>query len=59
MFAAKLLPMVRTLISIPAGVLQMDLKKYVISSTMGIFVWNLFFVGAGYLLGDKVFELLA
>ena len=58
-FAAKLLPMVRTLISIPAGVLQMDLKKYVISSTMGIFVWNLFFVGAGYLLGDKVFELLA
>ncbi len=57
-FVAKLLPMVRTLVSIPAGVLQMNLTKYVISSTLGIFVWNLVFVGAGYLLGDQVFTLL-
>ena len=57
-FLAKLLPMVRTLISIPAGVLQMDLMKYVVSSTLGIFLWNLVFVGAGYILGDKVFNLL-
>ena len=57
-FIAKLLPMVRTLVSIPAGVLRMNLVKYVISSTLGIFIWNFVFVGAGYLLGDKVFELL-
>lgn len=57
-FVAKLLPMVRTIVSIPAGVLQMDLKKYVISSSLGILVWNMAFVGAGYLLGDKVFEVL-
>lgn len=54
-FVAKLIPMIRTLVSIPAGVLQMNLGKYVISSTMGIFVWNLVFVGAGYLLGDQIF----
>lgn len=57
-FLAKLLPMIRTIISIPAGVLQMNLGKYVISSTLGIFIWNLVFVGAGYLLGDQVFTLL-
>lgn len=57
-FAAKLIPMVRTLVSIPAGVLQMNLVKYVISSTLGILIWNLVFVGAGYLLGEQVFTLL-
>lgn len=57
-FAAKLIPMIRTLISIPAGVLQMNLWKYVISSTLGICIWNLVFVGAGYLLGEQVFTIL-
>lgn len=57
-FVGKLLPMVRTIVSIPAGVIKMDLLKYVISSTCGIFIWNFVFVGAGYVLGDKVFELL-
>lgn len=57
-FIAKLLPMVRTIVSIPAGVLQMNLGKYIISSTLGIFLWNFVFVGAGYLFGDQVFELL-
>lgn len=57
-FVAKLLPMVRTLVSIPAGVLKMPLGKYIVSSTLGIIVWNFVFVGAGYVLGDKVFQLL-
>ena len=56
-FISKLIPIVRTLIPIPAGVLQIDFLKYTISSTLGIFVWNFFFVGAGYVLGEKVFEL--
>ena len=57
-FVAKLIPMIRTIISIPAGVVQMNLMKYIISSTLGLFVWNLVFVGAGYLLGDQVFAML-
>lgn len=57
-FVAKLIPMVRTLISIPAGVTRMDIGQYIISSTLGIFIWNLFFVGAGYFLGDAVFTYL-
>ena len=48
--------MVRTLISIPAGVMKMDFWKYTLSSVLGVAVWNFFFVGAGYLLGDAVFQ---
>lgn len=57
-FISKLIPMVRTLISIPAGVLRIDFVKYTISSALGICIWNFFFVGTGYLMGEKVFELL-
>lgn len=53
-FVGKLIPMIRTLISIPAGVLEMGFGKYTLSSVMGITVWNFFFVGAGYFFGDKV-----
>ncbi|MBD5551051.1 MAG: DedA family protein [Lachnospiraceae bacterium] len=57
-FLSKLIPMIRTLISIPAGVSKMNLVSYTISSTLGILVWNLFFVGAGYFLGDAVLQYL-
>ena len=57
-FVAKLLPAIRTIISIPAGVLKMPLRQYIISSTLGICIWNFVFVGAGYLLGDRVFQIL-
>lgn len=59
LFFAKLIPMLRTLISIPAGVIRMNLIKYVVSSVLGIFVWNLFFVGAGYFLGEAVFQYIS
>ena len=57
-FISKLIPMVRTLISIPAGIVKMNFGKYVISSTLGVMVWNLVFVGAGYFFGDKVLAML-
>lgn len=53
-FISKLIPMVRTLISIPAGVIRMDLARYVVSSTLGITVWNLVFVGGGYFFGEAL-----
>ena len=57
-FVSKLIPAVRTLISIPAGMIQMNFVKYTISSVCGVFVWNLVFIGAGYLLGETAIELL-
>ena len=47
-FVSKLLPMVRTIISIPAGMVRMDFLKYTVSSVCGIFIWNLVFVGSGF-----------
>ena len=35
-FLGKLIPMIRTIVSIPAGVIRMDLLKYIVSSTCGI-----------------------
>lgn len=58
-FLSKLIPMIRTLISIPAGVSRMNMANYIISSTLGILVWNLVFVGAGYFLGDTLLGYLA
>ena len=57
-FVSKLIPMIRTLISIPAGASKMNLASYTVSSTLGILVWNLVFVGTGYLCGDAVFQYL-
>ena len=58
-FVSKLLPMVRTIISIPAGMVKRDFLKYTVSSTVGIFLGNLVFVGAGYFFGDAAIKLLA
>ena len=55
-FIGKLIPVMRTLISIPAGVIKMDFWKYTLSSMLGVAVWHLFFVGAGSILGDAVFR---
>ena len=57
-FISKLIPMIRTIVSIPAGVLKINFVKYTVSSALGVFVWNLVFVGAGYFLGDAVFSLV-
>ena len=58
-FVSKLLPMVRTLISIPAGMVKMDFVKYTVSSLCGIFLWNLAFVGAGYFFGEAAVNFLS
>jgi membrane protein DedA with SNARE-associated domain len=58
-FIGKLIPMIRTIISIPAGVLKMNLVGYTLSSLMGITVWNLVFVGAGYFFGESVLQVFS
>lgn len=58
-FISKLLPMARTLISIPAGVLKLNFAKYTVYSTLGILIWNFVFIGAGYMFGDTVIQALA
>ena len=57
-FISKLIPMVRTLISIPAGVLKMEFIKYSIASFLGVTLWNTLFVGAGYIIGEPILKIV-
>ena len=50
---ARLVPVVRSLISIPAGVERMPLPLFMLLTTIGSAVWNSALIGAGYLLGDR------
>lgn len=56
-FIGKLIPMIRTIISIPAGVLKIDFAGYTLFSVMGILIWNLIFLGGGYLFGESVLQI--
>ncbi len=54
LFVGKLIPMLRTLIPIPAGVLRMKFSGYTLYSLFGIAIWNFVYVGAGYYLGELI-----
>lgn len=49
----RIVPGVRTLISLPAGINEMPLMPFLIYSTIGTTLWVLFLTGAGYLLGNN------
>jgi membrane protein DedA with SNARE-associated domain len=49
----RLVPGVRSLVSIPAGVHRMSLATFVGYTTLGSLVWNAALVGLGYELGEQ------
>lgn len=55
-FISKLIPVARTLVSIPAGVFKINFIGFSIFSTMGIIIWNTVFISAGYIFGDIIFK---
>jgi membrane protein DedA with SNARE-associated domain len=56
-FFGRLVPGIRTLISVPAGFSGMALSPFLIFSTLGTLAWVGLLTGAGYLLGDH-YELI-
>ena len=50
-FIGRLLPIVRTFISFPAGVARMPIGPFIIYSTAGAFIWSILLVYAGTVLG--------
>jgi len=50
-FIGRLLPIVRTFISFPAGVTRMPIGKFVLYSTAGALIWSTILVWAGMQLG--------
>jgi membrane protein DedA with SNARE-associated domain len=52
-FLSRLLPIVRTFISFPAGVARMPLGRFIAYSTAGAFLWSMLLVFAGVQLGAR------
>jgi membrane protein DedA with SNARE-associated domain len=52
-FIARLLPIVRTFVSLPAGIARMDFKKFALYSFVGSLPWCYGLTYAGVILGDN------
>ncbi|MET8158606.1 DedA family protein [Sphaerisporangium sp. NPDC005289] len=52
-FFGRMIPVFRSLISVPAGVERMPLAHFVTLTTLGSLIWNSVFVLAGYQLGES------
>ncbi|MFI8858939.1 DedA family protein [Streptomyces prasinus] len=52
-FFGRMIPIFRSLISVPAGVERMRLSVFLGLTTLGSAIWNTVFVLAGYLLGEN------
>ncbi len=52
-FFGRMIPLFRSLVSIPAGVERMPLPLFLGLTTLGSAIWNTAFVIAGYALGDN------
>ncbi len=51
-FVSRLLPVVRTFISLPAGIARMHFIKFLVYTFVGSFIWSTGFAYGGYLLGE-------
>lgn len=49
----RLIPGVRTLISIPAGLAKMPFPKFLAATAVGAYAWCALLIGAGFLLGKE------
>ena len=52
-FYSRLLPIIRTFISLPAGISKMDFKKFTIYTFLGSLIWSVVLGYAGYKMGEN------
>ncbi len=52
-FFGRMIPVFRSLVSIPAGIERMPLPKFIGLTALGSLIWNTALIMAGFLLGEK------
>ncbi|OXM53908.1 DedA family protein [Amycolatopsis alba] len=52
-FFGRMVPIFRSLISLPAGIERMPFWRFLTLTTLGSLIWNTVFVLAGYVLGES------
>ncbi|KPU42316.1 hypothetical protein OXPF_41010 [Oxobacter pfennigii] len=52
-FFCRMVPLIRSLISIPAGMSKMKFTPFLLFTVAGSLIWNILLVGAGALLGEN------
>ncbi len=50
---SRMIPLIRTFISFPAGIVEMNFKKFVIYTLIGSLIWNSFLTYLGFSLGSE------
>ncbi|EGX6704868.1 TPA: DedA family protein [Listeria innocua] len=57
-FLCRMIPLIRSLISIPAGMTKMKMSRFLILTTAGSLLWNTVLIGLGALLGKSWGEIV-
>ena len=52
-FFGRCVPLVRSIVSVPAGIDRMPLVRFCLFTALGSAIWNAAFIGAGWVLGDR------
>jgi membrane protein DedA with SNARE-associated domain len=52
-FLGRMVPLVRTFVSYPAGIARMPMGRFVLFSTLGSLPWNAALIGAGFIVGEN------
>jgi membrane protein DedA with SNARE-associated domain len=52
-FFGRMVPAIRSLVSIPAGVEKMPVSRFLLFTTAGSLIWNTIWIVAGYQLGNN------
>ncbi|MFZ5987881.1 MAG: DedA family protein [Bacillota bacterium] len=52
-FFGRLLPVIRTFISLPSGIAKMDIKKFLLYSLLGMVLWNYLLIYIGFKFGQN------
>ncbi|MEN0603805.1 DedA family protein [Listeria monocytogenes] len=57
-FLCRMIPLIRSLISIPAGMTKMKMSRFLILTTAGSLLWNTVLIGLGAMLGESWSEIV-